>query len=92
MILDAVLLTVAEISSDGDAKLPVAILPDMRIATGDGIALRNPTTDFEMWFTGNVDYGLCTYEREDIRKGRILSFFRFDLTDTVVRPCSKCRH
>ncbi|KAJ7715910.1 hypothetical protein DFH07DRAFT_862573 [Mycena maculata] len=73
MILDAVLLTVAEISSDGDAKLPVAILPEMRIATGDGISLRNPTTDFEMWFTGNVDYGLCTYEQEDVRKDRVLN-------------------
>ncbi|KAJ7506985.1 hypothetical protein B0H11DRAFT_1969712 [Mycena galericulata] len=68
MILDAVLLTVAEISSDGDAKLPVAILPGMRIATGDGISLKNPNTDFEIWFTGNVDYGLCTYEQEDVRK------------------------
>ncbi|KAJ7198006.1 hypothetical protein GGX14DRAFT_573849 [Mycena pura] len=36
---DAVILTVAEISSDGDAKLPVAILPEMRVATGDGIPL-----------------------------------------------------
>lgn len=73
MILDAVLLTVAEISSDGDAKLPVAILPEMRIATGDGIVLRNPTTNFEMWFTGNVDYGLCTYEEEEKYKDHVLN-------------------
>ncbi|KAJ7858031.1 hypothetical protein B0H14DRAFT_3636775 [Mycena olivaceomarginata] len=36
MILD-VLLAVAEICTDGDAKLPVAILPQMRISSGDGI-------------------------------------------------------
>jgi len=71
MILDAVLLTVAEISSDGDAKIPVAILPEMRVATGDGVLLRNRATDFEMWLTGNVDYGLCTYEAGD--KDRVLS-------------------
>ncbi|KAJ7710164.1 hypothetical protein B0H14DRAFT_2242266, partial [Mycena olivaceomarginata] len=52
MILDAVLLAVAEICTDGDAKLPVAILPEMRIASGDGILLKNSTTSFEMWFTG----------------------------------------
>ncbi|KAJ7318293.1 hypothetical protein DFH08DRAFT_892323 [Mycena albidolilacea] len=73
MILDAVLLAVAEICSDGDAKLPVAILPEMRIASGDGILLKNPTTSFEMWFTGSVDYGVCTYENEDQRKDRVLN-------------------
>ncbi|KAJ7228122.1 hypothetical protein B0H12DRAFT_232808 [Mycena haematopus] len=72
MILDAVLLSVAEISSDGDAKLPVAILPKMVIAFGDGVLLKNPTTSFEMWFTGDVDYGVCTYEREDQYKDRML--------------------
>ncbi|KAJ7194324.1 hypothetical protein GGX14DRAFT_378060 [Mycena pura] len=84
MILDAVLLTVAEISSDGDAKRPVAIFPGMRIATGDGICLKNPTTGFEMWVTGAVDYGLCTYEQEDLRKGGVFAFFAFDLTDPLL--------
>ncbi|KAJ6611501.1 hypothetical protein B0H10DRAFT_363709 [Mycena sp. CBHHK59/15] len=73
MILDAVLLAVAEICADGVAKLPVAILPEMRIATGEGVLLKNPTTAFEMWFTGNVDYGMCTYEEEDVRKDRVLN-------------------
>jgi hypothetical protein len=71
MILDAVLLAVAEICADGDAKLPVAILPEMRIASGDGILLKNPTTSFEMWFTGTVDYGVCTYENENQRRGAV---------------------
>ncbi|KAJ7470162.1 hypothetical protein B0H11DRAFT_1812624 [Mycena galericulata] len=73
MILEAVLLAVAEVCVDGDAKLPVAILPQMRIASGDGILLKNPITSFEMWFTGTVDYGVCTYENEDQRKDRVLN-------------------
>ncbi|KAJ7731424.1 hypothetical protein DFH07DRAFT_755635 [Mycena maculata] len=73
MILDAILLAAAEICADGDAKLPVAILPEMRIASGDGILLKNPTTSFEMWFTGTVDYGVCTYENQDQRKDRVLN-------------------
>ncbi|KAJ7749182.1 hypothetical protein B0H16DRAFT_1551903 [Mycena metata] len=73
MILDAVLLAVAEICTDGGAKLPVAILPEMQIASGDGILLKNPATSFEMWFTGPVDYGVCTYENEDQRRDRVLN-------------------
>ena len=57
MILDAVLLDVAEICDDGDAK------PE--VTSEEGILLRNPTTFFEMWFTGAFDYGMCTYEHED---------------------------
>jgi hypothetical protein len=71
MILDAILLAVAEVCADGDAKLPFAILPEMRIASGDGILLKNPTTSFEMWFTGTVDYGVCTYENKDQRMGAV---------------------
>jgi hypothetical protein len=54
MILDAILLTVAEISADGDAQLPVAIFPEMRVATGDGVNIVNPRTQFQVWLTGNV--------------------------------------
>ena len=67
MILDAILLTVAEISADGEAKLPVAIFPEMRVATGDGVSIVNPTTKFQLWLTGNADYGLCTYKRASQR-------------------------
>jgi len=80
MILDAILLTVAELCSDGNPELPVAILPEMRIATGDGVLLKNPTTDFEVWFTGNVDYGVCTYEKENADKG----WFFFHLPYTLL--------
>jgi hypothetical protein len=67
MILDAILLTVAEISADGEDKSPVAIFPDMRIATDDGVSIVNPKTKFQVWLTGNVDYGMCTYARESQR-------------------------
>jgi hypothetical protein len=61
MILNAVLLTVAEISEKGAAKLPVAICPAMPVATGGGVRVVNPNTGFEMCLTGNVDYAVCTY-------------------------------
>jgi hypothetical protein len=72
MILDAVLLAVAEICTDGDAKLPVAILPEMRIASGDGILLKNSTTSFEMWFTGPSILG-CAHMKTKINR-RVRSF------------------
>lgn len=64
MILEAVLLTVAEMSADGEAKLPVAIFPEMKIDTGvhrDGVSVTSPTTNPQIRLTGNVDYGIYTY-------------------------------
>jgi hypothetical protein len=67
MILDAILLTIADISLDAKEKLFVAILPEMRIASGDGVLVKNPVNQFEVWLTGSVDYGVCTYEHEENR-------------------------
>jgi hypothetical protein len=64
MILDAILLAVAQVCVDGKAKLSAAILPELRIATGDGVLIKNPATDFQLWLTGNADYGMCVYEDE----------------------------
>jgi hypothetical protein len=50
MILDAILLTVAEISVDGEAQLPVAIFPEMQVAT-DSVNIINPTTKFQLHLT-----------------------------------------
>ncbi|KAJ7694689.1 hypothetical protein B0H16DRAFT_1751040 [Mycena metata] len=86
MILDAVLLDVVKICADGDTKLPVAVLPEMRIASGDGILLKNPTTSFEMWLTGSVDYAMRTYENESEWQGRILNA---DVHDVGRLACSK---
>jgi hypothetical protein len=64
MILDAILLTIADISLDAKEKLFVAILPEMQIASGDGVLVKNPVNQFEVWLTGSVDYGVCTYKQE----------------------------
>ncbi|KIJ15494.1 hypothetical protein PAXINDRAFT_168983 [Paxillus involutus ATCC 200175] len=68
MILDAILLAVAQVCVDGKAKLSAAILPELRIATGDGVLIKNPATDFQLWLTGNADYGMCVYEDESNKK------------------------
>ncbi|KAI6026822.1 hypothetical protein PISMIDRAFT_350383 [Pisolithus microcarpus 441] len=64
MILDAVLLTVADISFDAKEKLHVAIFPQMRIASGDGVLVKNTVNQSEVWLTGNVDYGVFTCKNE----------------------------
>ena len=67
MNLDAVLLTIADISLDVKEKLPVAIFPEMRVASGDGVLVKSAESQFELWLTGNVDYGICTYQYEEDR-------------------------
>jgi hypothetical protein len=93
MVLDAILLTVAEISADGEAKLPVAIFPEMRVATGDGVNIVNPTTKFQLWLTGNVDYGLCTYkpesQRSKYRATRRMPFILISLCSPRVESCDR---
>ncbi|KAK0189808.1 hypothetical protein F5146DRAFT_1052640 [Armillaria mellea] len=78
MVLNAILLTVAEASVNGEAKLPVAIFPEMRVATGDGVRIKNLTTGFEVWLTGTADYGVCTYKDESM-KTRILKAAVYDI-------------
>ncbi|KAF9010363.1 hypothetical protein BDZ89DRAFT_1143543 [Hymenopellis radicata] len=69
------LLTVAEISANGDAQMPVAILPEMRLATGDGVQITNPATNFQVWLIGNADYGVCTYTDEEENRSKPPSKF-----------------
>ncbi|PBK99156.1 hypothetical protein ARMGADRAFT_491963 [Armillaria gallica] len=78
MILDATLLTVAEVSVNGGAKLPVAIFPEMWVATGDGVLIKSLTTVFEICLTGTTDYGVCTYKDESMRS-RILKAAVYDI-------------
>jgi hypothetical protein len=63
MILDAILLALAEISST--EKRGVAILPEMRIAQGDGVQISHPVSGYALWLSGNVDYVVIEYE--DVR-------------------------
>jgi len=66
MILDAILLALAEIAST--QKRGVAILPEMRIAQGDGVQISHPVSGYELWLSGNVDYVVIEYE--DVRDYR----------------------
>ena len=54
MIHDAVLLAIADISLDVRDKLPVAIFPEMRIAPSEGVLVKNPEAQFEVWLSGNT--------------------------------------
>ena len=63
MILDAILLALAEIAST--QKRGVAILPEMRIAQGDGVQISHPVSGYELWLSRNVDYAVIEYE--DVR-------------------------
>ncbi|KAF8189256.1 hypothetical protein K438DRAFT_1676943 [Mycena galopus ATCC 62051] len=72
MLLDAVLLSMAKITSGRNADTSVAILPEMRLTTGDGIVVANPDTNFQAWLTGHVDYGVVQYLDQDDNKARFL--------------------
>ena len=67
MILDAILLAVAQICVDGGAQLPVAILPELRVTPSDGVLIENPATKHQVWLTGNTDYGMCMYKNKEYR-------------------------
>ena len=59
----------------GKTSLPgcaVTILPEMRIATGNGIKVRNPATGYELWLAGNIDYAVIGYKDELDNKGKHL--------------------
>ncbi|KAJ7447033.1 hypothetical protein B0H11DRAFT_2248460 [Mycena galericulata] len=80
MDLDCVffsLLSMAKITSGRNADTSVAILPEMRLTTGDGIVVSNPDTNFQAWLTGHVDYGVVQYLDQDDNKGMHASFHVF---------------
>ena len=67
MILDAILLTLRKITLTQQSD--VAILPEMRIAQGDGIQISHPISGYELWLSGNVDYVVIEYENVMDNKG-----------------------
>jgi len=69
MILDAILLALAEIASTQTRG--VAILPGIRITQGDGIQISHPVSGYELWLSGNVDYGVIEYEDVRDYKGEL---------------------
>ncbi|KAI0300505.1 hypothetical protein B0F90DRAFT_1668320 [Multifurca ochricompacta] len=85
MTLNAILLTFADISLDMKEKYPVAIFPNMQIASSDGVLVKNPVNQFEVWLTGNVDYGVCTY-KDEANRARVLEAPLGDLM-TYIENC-----
>jgi hypothetical protein len=84
MLLDAVLLSMAKITSERNTDTSVAILPEMRLTTGDGIVVANPDTNFQAWLTGYVDYGVVQYLDQDDNKGMHASFHVFSHSDEIL--------
>jgi len=52
---------------DPRSNLEVAILPEMRIASGGGVVIRNAESGFELRLTGVVDYGVVRYRTDNPR-------------------------
>jgi hypothetical protein len=69
MVLDAVLLSLSALSKQRKPDHGVAILPEMKIATGDGVLVANLETKFEIWLTGQVDYMVIEYPLEHDHRG-----------------------
>ncbi|KAJ7619013.1 hypothetical protein DFH06DRAFT_81224 [Mycena polygramma] len=71
MVMDSILLSVAEICDDSNRQeadgRAVAIYPELRLGTGDGVLIRNPETGYELALTGNVDYGGVSTPEEDLK-------------------------
>ena len=60
----------------------------MRVASGDGVLVKNPKNQFEVRLIGNVDYGICTYPIRRISQyvpfGSYLTSPRCSFPDTVL--------
>ena len=71
------------------SNLEVAIITELKITSGDGILVQNPTTLFKLKLTGIVDYCIVRYRADNQVKGRcpdISCALRFtDLTSIFSR-------
>ncbi|KAL4242844.1 hypothetical protein ABKN59_011265 [Abortiporus biennis] len=68
MMLDQILLTIADIICRENPSYFAAILPELRLAVGDGVMIKNNQTQTEFWLTGNTDYGICTFTDAETRE------------------------
>ena len=66
MIVDAILLSLAKIMSTQKKK--IVIFPEMRIARGAGVQISHPSSGYELWLTGSVDYAVIEYEDVSVIK------------------------
>jgi len=79
MILDAILLALAEITST--QKMGMAILPEMRIAQGDGIQVSHPASGYELWLSDNAGYAVIEYK--DVKDYKGESVYRSPICSTA---------
>ena len=63
MILDAILLTLAEISST--KQRGITIIPEVKIAHRDEVKISHPNSGYELWLSGTVDYAVVDYDDVD---------------------------
>ncbi len=70
MVLDAVLLSIAKLSPSDKG---IAILPEWRLTSREGVAIRNHMMQYEVSLTGSVDYGIIQYGQDDDDHGQWLS-------------------
>jgi len=69
IVLDAILLSLAEIVSKESPPRSVAILPEMKVKE---VLFNNPVTGQEVWFDGSLDYAIIEYEDSGDNKGKFL--------------------
>jgi hypothetical protein len=61
MILHPVLLSLNKIVHNTKPNLDAAVLPDLKIISGDSIQIENPMSDYELWLNRTIDYGVVQY-------------------------------
>ncbi len=84
MILDAILLASRKIAST--QQRDVAILPEMKIAEGDGVQISHPVSGYELSLSGNVDYAVIEYENVMDNKGEYQTPSLHELPHGLLRP------
>jgi hypothetical protein len=69
MILNAVLLSIGRIVHNTQPNMDVAILPELKIASDNGIQIKNPISGYELLLTGTIDCGVVQYKDKPGTKG-----------------------
>jgi hypothetical protein len=64
MILNAMLLAVVRIVQGTQPNLDITIIPKLKIASDDGIQIKNPRSSYELLLTGTIDYGVVQHDNE----------------------------
>ena len=72
MIINAVLLAVRRIVHNVQPKLNVAIIPEMKIDSNDGIHIISPISGYELLLTGTFDYAVVQYTDDEVTKSKTL--------------------